>query len=92
MITVSDKPKFEHDCTECQFLGHADFGNRARGADMYIHCNPSGKRSYIARRSSKGDDYDCITQEELRYYNTGVYQLIHHLWLMSKHSEQRDQG
>lgn len=47
--TITDKPKFQHDCNECKFLGHA------KNCDWYV-CDKSDilGRSIIARHGNKG--------------------------------------
>jgi hypothetical protein len=47
-MQTKEQPKFEHDCTRCQFLGHYD------GADLYF-CD--GEPTIIARFSSEGHNY-----------------------------------
>lgn len=46
------KPRFQHDCDACTFMGqHGIF-------DVYLCLSGGGiRRSIIARRSSRGDDY-----------------------------------
>lgn len=46
------KPQFEHDCDNCEFLGHVIINDE--GADLY-YC--AREPTVIARRSSDGPDY-----------------------------------
>lgn len=43
-----DKPKFEHDCECCAFLGHYD------GRDLYYHNGDSESKTVISRYGSRG--------------------------------------
>lgn len=51
------KPKFQHDCNHCKFLGHVTINEDYY--DLYIHeddTNPE-HHTFIARRSDDGSDY-----------------------------------
>jgi len=47
---TSDKPRYEHDCKVCKYLGHL------QEYDIYV-CPQQGNPTVVARFSSKGRDY-----------------------------------
>ena len=49
------KPKFTHDCADCEFLGHW------LGNDVYF-CRDSPSQSLIARSSDEPDDYYSVSR------------------------------
>lgn len=51
------KPKFEHDCSKCQYLGTGKY-NRLE-CDFYVcqESNPFKTRTFIARFGNEGPDY-----------------------------------
>ena len=66
------KPRFEHDCDKCKFIGQLE------NFDIYT----CGNRSIIARCSSEDSDYGsynigCMTQE---YWVTLVCYSNKHVW------------
>lgn len=48
---MSIKPKFQHDCADCQFVG------RWKGADCYIHRRPDSEHTFTRRYSSDPAEY-----------------------------------
>lgn len=65
MLTTT-KPKHEHDCPECIYLGR--YKHRRVVTDLYAHEHPAdpsygGKAcvEYLMRLSSEGSDYWCTT-------------------------------
>lgn len=47
---LPEKPRYQHDCQVCVFLGHYD------GSDLYF-CPQHGIKTVIARFSDLGPDY-----------------------------------
>jgi len=62
--------KFDHDCTACTFLGHAD------GFDHY-HC--TNHAELVQRRSSDNIDYSAIDITDL----TQLHPTIKRPWIVS---------
>lgn len=66
-----EKPRFKHDCTECEFLGryethaYAHFIDDDRTDplvlyDLYVHWDSDGTiNTVIARHSDEGSEYTC---------------------------------
>lgn len=52
-ITEDERPKYEHDCTRCTFLGHSTDGY----ADLYHCAEPHTGPTVVARYGSLGHQY-----------------------------------
>lgn len=56
-LTPGALPRFEHDCEECTFLGHALYGETP--VDVYTHFRES-RTEIVGRFGNEGPDYVCV--------------------------------
>lgn len=77
-VSTEAKPKFEHDCSKCKFLGLFEFdgiymGNEVKlGYDLYT-CYGAGYRTFIARAGDSGPNYmscpeDLLAEKNVKHY------------------------
>ncbi len=58
------KPKYEHDCEECIFLG--PIFEDGRTGDGYIHVRePKGSSDFVVRWADEGADYSCMPLDSI---------------------------
>ena len=70
------KPRYEHDCDNCVFLGYSDYVAPESGKwehDLYV-CTGSNSTSIIARFSNDGGSYASMPVDILKNVMSPIFE------------------
>lgn len=66
------RPRFQHDCTTCRFLGTLHNSSKENWEyDMYVCKKPNEAMEVVLRFGNSGEEYKYIQLEDVRYLVDG---------------------